>query len=162
MVLVFSFLPVAVYAAAPSVAEKMRLDLGTRGDVPYRNDYEYFLQPWKTGYKGAERFAEEALDTVESDAVICADSTTVAPLLYVQEVKGKRPDVRIAYGTVSSRDAPEVNEETIRRLLEEVAVYVVSSKPGFCPPFILDSYELAQAGVLWRVVEPENKEQIVE
>lgn len=160
LVLVFGFLPVAVYAAAPSIAEKMQLDLGTRGDVPYRNDYEYFLQPWKTGYKGAERFAEEALDAVQSDAVICADSTTVAPLLYVQEVKGKRPDVKIAYGTVSSENAPEVNEETIRRLLEQVAVYVVSSKPGFCPPTIQRDYDLVRAGVLWRVVEPENKEQI--
>jgi len=156
-VLVFSFLPVTVYATAPRLAEKMRLDLGTRGDVPYRNDYEYFLQPWKTGYKGAERFAEEALDAVGDNAIICADSTTVAPLLYVQEVKGQRPDVKIVYGTVSSENAPQLNEETIRQLLEEVSVYVVSPKAGYCPACVLDHYDLVQAGVLWRVVEREKK-----
>jgi hypothetical protein len=162
LVIIFSLLPVTVYAAAPRLAEKMQLDLGTRGDIPYRNDYKYFLQPWKTGYNGADRFAEEALDSVESNAIIRADSTTVAPLLYVQEVKGRRPDVKIICGTISSRNAPQLNKETIRQLLGEAAVYVVSSKPGICPLFILDDYNLVRAGVLWRVVEPEKKQRVVQ
>jgi hypothetical protein len=162
VVLVFSFMPAGVYAGAPRLAEKMQLNLGTRGDIAYRNDYKYFLQPWKTGYKGAERFAEEALDAVERDAVICADSTTVAPLLYVQEVKGKRRDVKIAYGTVSSEDAPQLNGETIRQLLEEVSVYVVSPKAGYCPAFILDDYDFVPTGVLWRVVDRKKKQQMAQ
>jgi len=162
LVLIFGFLPVTVYAAAPRLAEKMQLDLGTRGDVPYRNDYKYFLQPWKTGYKGAERFAEEALGAAGDNAIICADSTTVGPLLYVQEVKGKRPDVKIAYGTISSENAPQLNEETVRQLLAEVPVYVVSPKAGYCPACVFDNYDLVRAGVLWRVVEPEKKRQIVQ
>jgi hypothetical protein len=45
--LFFSLLPIGVYAAAPTLAAKMQLRIGTRGDVPHRNDYQYFLQPWK-------------------------------------------------------------------------------------------------------------------
>jgi len=94
------------------------------------------------------------LDAAEPNAVICADSTTVAPLLYVQEVKGVRPDVKIVAGAASSQGAPRVNEQTVEGLLHERPVYVVSKRRGYCPTFILAKYSLAEAGVLWRVAQP--------
>jgi len=157
LILFFSLLPIGVYAAVPTLAEKMQVDLGTRSNIAYRDDYKYFLQPWKTGYKGAERFANEALDAVESNAIIFADSTTVAPLLLVQEVKGKRPDVKVVSGIASSKNAPSFNAHTIKQLLKDRSVYVVSRQAGYCPSFVLDNYDLAPAGVLWRVVEREKK-----
>jgi len=33
-------------------------------------------------------------------------------------------------------------------------VYVTSPRPGYCPPFILEKYDLLQCGLLWRVVQP--------
>ena len=151
--LFFSLLPIGVYAAAPTLAAKMQLRIGTRGDVPHRNDYQYFLQPWKTGYEGAERFADEALDFAADRAAIYADATTVAPLLLAQQVDGKRPDVKIVSGTMNSKDAPPLNEQTIEQLLDDGTVYVVSSRPGYCPEFVLKNYDLVHAGVLWRVVK---------
>jgi len=153
LILFFSLLPVGVYAVLPVYAERMQVSLGTRNDVPYRNDYKYFLQPWKTGYNGAERFANEALGAVESDAIIYADSTTVAPLLLVQQVKGKRPDVKIVSDTIKNANAPSFNEQTIAQLLAEKSVYVVAPKAEYCPEFVLDNYDLVKAGVLWRVVK---------
>jgi len=159
VVLVFSLLPVGIYATVPALAEKMQLNIGTRGDIPYRNDYEYFLQPWKTGYKGAEHFAEEALEVKEKEAIIYADSTTVGPLLYVQEVKGRRPDVKVVSGIIKGRNAPGLDEQIIAQLLKEKrAIYVVSRRPGYCPAFVLDNYDLVQAGILWRVVERGKKD----
>ena len=157
LVLLFCILPVGVYAALPSLAEKMQFNLGTRNDIPHRNDYEYFLRPWKTGYKGAERFAEEALDLPEDGAVIYADTTTVGPLLYLQDVKGKHPDVKIVSATVSSKGAPKFDERTIGQLLEAGPVYVVSPKSGYCPQFVLDHYDFIRAGILWQVVESEEQ-----
>jgi len=156
LILFFSLLPVGVYAVVPAWVERMQFDIGTRNNVPYRNDYKYFLQPWKTGYRGAERFADEALDAAESNAVIFADSTTVAPLLLMQEIKGKRPDVKVVSGIVSSKNAPSFNEHTIKQLLQSRSVYVVSRQAGFCPSFVLDNYELLPASLLWKVVEREN------
>jgi hypothetical protein len=150
----FSLLPVAVYAVTPALAEQTNLMIGTRGDVPYRNDYEYFLQPWKTGYRGAERFAQEALDTAEENGVIYADTTTVGPLLYMQEVKGRRPDVKIVTGIVSSPGAPAYGEHAMEQLIASHPVYVTSKSAGYCPAFIRQRYELVQAGVLWQVVRP--------
>jgi hypothetical protein len=90
---------------------------------------------------------------VEDSAVIYAGGTTVGPLLYAQQVKGKRPDVNIVSGDVSSIDAPRFDEQAIEQLLEDRPVYVVSPKPGYCPAFVLDNYDLKRAGVLYRVVE---------
>jgi len=149
-----SLLPVVVYAAAPLMAERMNLQIGTRGDIPYRDDYRYFLEPWKTGYDGADRFADEALRGVEPNAIICADTTTVGPLLYMQEVKGVGPDVRVVTGIVSSRGAPPYNQELLEMLIDAQPVYVTSIRPGYCPPFILENYVPTKAGVLWRVHDP--------
>jgi hypothetical protein len=151
LVLLFSVLPICIYAIAPGLAERMQIDLGTRGDIPFRNDYEHFLRPWKTGCRDAELFANAALEAAGDGSVICADTTTVAPLLYVQEVLGRRPDVKIVGGSVNSEGAPRVDEQTIGELLESRAVYVVSKRAGYCPAFILENYDLVEAGVLWRV-----------
>lgn len=154
VIVVCALLPVGVYAVAPALAQRLHVQIGTRQDIPYRNDYEYFLQPWKTADASAERFATEALESAESNAVICADTTTIGPLLYVQEVKGVRPDVNVVTGIARSEAAPEVNERTIGQVLAAYPVYVVSRKPGYGPAFLLDRYEFVEAGVLWRVVEP--------
>ncbi len=151
---VFTLLPVAVYAVAPRWAERASLPIGTRADIAYRNDYTYFLQPWKTGCHGAERFAQDALATADPNAVIYADTTTVAPLLYVQEVKGKRPDVKIVTGIVRSKGAPPYDEQILEQLIGSRSIYVTSDQAGYCPKFVLGRYDLVKAGVMWRVVEP--------
>jgi hypothetical protein len=151
LVAVFALLPVAVYAVAPGLAQHWSLSLWTRQDIRYRNDYEYFLRPWRTGDTGAERFAREALETAEPNAIVCADSTTAAPLLYVQEIKGVRPDVKIVAGIVSSRGAPRVDEQTVEELIKEHPIYVVSKRSGYRPAFLHGNYSLIEAGVLWRV-----------
>lgn len=153
VVLAFALLPIPAYYVAPAVARRMHRSLGQRRQRPYRDEYIYFLQPWKTGYRGAERFADEALDMVEKNALIYADSTTVHALLYVQEVKGKRSDVKIVSGYDSSENAPAFNKNTAAGLLGDSALYVVSPMPGYCPRFLLERYEFKQAGVLWKAVD---------
>ncbi len=152
LVLIFAFLPVPVYAAAPIIAEKVGLSIGTRREIPYRNGYRYFLCPWKTDYKGADRFADEALALVENNAVIYADSTVVYVLLYAQQVEQKRRDVKIVSGSDSSEGAPVLNENTVAGLMADSALYVMSPVKGYCLPFLLENYDFVQAGVLWRVV----------
>ncbi len=156
IVVLFSLLPVVVYAVAPTLAAKAKLNLGTRTDIPYRNDYKYFLQPWKTADDSAQRFATEALDAVGPEAVIYADTTTVGPLLYMQQVKEKRPDVKILSSVVNSKGVPSFNAHTITHLLATRPVYVVSRKANYCPSFVLENYDLVQAGPLWQVLNPDD------
>ncbi len=149
-----ALLPVAVYAVAPTIARRMDLAIGTRADIAYRDDYTYFLRPWKTGETGPDCFARDALDAAGPDAVIYADTTMVAPLLLAQEVEGLRPDVQIVSGVVSSRGAPPYDAELFRRLLACRPIYVTSDRPGYAPPFVLGRYNLRRVGPLWQVVGP--------
>jgi len=152
VMLAFALLPILTYFATPAVAGKFYKPLGQRRQRPYRDEYIYFLQPWKTGYRGAERFASEALDIVEKNAIIYADSTTVHSILYVQQVNNKRTDVRIVSEYDNGKDAPVFTEDTIEQLMENSAVYVVSPVPGYCPQFLLEQYKFKQIGVLWKVI----------
>ncbi len=122
--------------------------------IPYRNNYIWFLQPWKTGYKGPEQFANEALSGVENGAVIIADGTTVYPLWYVQKFRGTAPDVKIV-SPHGSYESPITfpTADTIGKLVSEQAVYVVSPIEGYCPDFLLERYEFEKRGVLWKVVD---------
>ncbi len=70
LVVGFAFLPIAVYAVAPGAARRMDLAIGTRADIAYRDDYTYFLRPWKTGDDGACAFRSRCIGGGRSE---CGD-----------------------------------------------------------------------------------------
>jgi len=154
LVVFFAFVPVGVYAVVPKLAERMQVNLDIKRQIPYRNDYTHFLRPWQGHNYGPELFARKALTGVEDDAVIIADGTTVYPLWYYQQVKGKRRNVRVV-SRHSSYESPieYPTEETIGQLMSERAVYVVSPVAGYCPAYLLAGYDFIQEGVLYHVVE---------
>jgi hypothetical protein len=154
IVFILALLPIPTYIIAPVVAEKTQFKLPTKRNIPYRNEYIWFLQPWQTGYHGPEKFANEALDAVEDNAIIYADGTTVYPLWYVQEVKGTAPGVKIVsqHGSYESPIAFPT-AETIEQLMAERNVYVVSPVAGYCPGFLLERYKFERKGVLWKIVD---------
>lgn len=151
IVFILALLPIPAYITAPVIAQKIQFNLSTKREIPYRNDYIWFLRPWKTGCYGAEKFANEALDAVEDKAIIYADGTTVYALLYIQEIEGKRRDATIVSGHGSVNNLKEYSEDVIDKVLTERTVYVVSPLAGYCPRFLLERYEFEQAGVLWKV-----------
>jgi hypothetical protein len=153
LIFILALLSIPTYIIAPAAAEEFQFGLSTKRKVAYRNEYIWFLQPWRRGSDGPELFADEVFDTVADGAVIWADSTTAPPLLYVQEVKGRRGDVKIISDLISSEGSPEFNEATIKELLGKRAVYVVSPIGGYCPDFLLERYSFERAGVIWRVVD---------
>ena len=156
LIFVFALLPLAAYEFVPSAAERLKIDLGTKRTIPYRNDYTYFLRPWQRGNDGAERFAREALEGVENGAIIIADGTTVYPLWYLQEIKGLRKDVEIISEHSNYRNRISVpSVDTIVELMAERTVYVVSPDAGYCPDYLLEGYDFIRAGPIYRVVNRE-------
>ncbi len=154
LIFLFALLPLAVYKFVPIAAENLKVNLGMKRTIPYRNNYTHFLQPWKRASSGPELFANEALGSVEKEAIIIADGTTVYPLWYVQEVKGTAPDVKIV-STHGSYESPITfpTKDTIGKLVAERAVYVVSPVAGYCPDYLLKYYDFIKTGPIYRVVD---------
>ena len=142
VILILSLLPIPTYIVAPTIAQKQRFNLSTRVDVPRRNDYVWFLQPWKAGYSGAEKFAEEVFEKLGPDAVVYADNTMVYPLLYMQEVKGKGVDIKIISEYSSGEGLPLLSGKSIEQWLSEGDVYAVSPIAGH-----------RGSGVVWKITD---------
>jgi hypothetical protein len=152
ILLFMAFLPVGSYFVTPEIARKYYKPLAEHRQRPYRDEYTYWLQPWKTGYDGAERFATEALGSVEKNAVIYAYTTDVHAMLYVQEVKGLRPDVKIVSDYDNSDNAPEFDATSVAKIMAEYPLYVTSYRQGYKPKFLDEGYEFIEQGLLYRVV----------
>jgi hypothetical protein len=152
-VLLLCLLPIGVYSTVPHWAKETNISLGTRNDIPYRDDYAYFLRPWKTNERSADRFAREVLGQVGPDTVIYADMTTVAALLILQQGEGLRTDVSIVSEAVSSPGAPVFTAQTVSSLLADRPIYLVSRLRGNCPAYVRENYQLTRAGLLWQVQE---------
>lgn len=157
---VFALLPIASYFVTPSFAGKFYKPLAQRRQRPYRDEYTYWLQPWKTEYRGAERFANEILDSVEQNAVVYAYTTDVHALLYVQEVKGKRPDVRIVSDHDCSIGIEPLDESMAAEFVAGSVLYVTSIQQGYLPKFLSEQYNFLPHGLLWKVVELDTGKKI--
>lgn len=149
VVLALTLVNVPLYASAPRIVAERFPVLHERRQVPYRDSYEWFLQPWRTGYRGCERFAEEAFSTVDQNAVIYADGTTVFPLWLYQEMENERRDVTLVGGILES--SQDYGAERVAALFAQRPIYVVSPLRGYCPEFLLNDYDFEQTGVLYRV-----------
>ena len=152
-ILLFSLLPIPTYIAAPEIARKYYPALGQRRQRPYRDEYTFFLRPWKNGYRGAERFAVEALEVAQPGSILYSDSTCVHPILYKQIKDGLGADVMVISNCDWSEGAPVLNEETVAKYMNESAVYVVSPIKTYCPGFMLEKYDFEQVWPLYKVVE---------
>lgn len=153
VLIVAAVLPAVVYVPLPRLARAAGFHLGVSRTVPYRDEYDYFLHPWKAGYRGPERFARELRETLPEDTILIADGTTVRPIHYLQQLRRWRDDVKVFPPLDDSAEAKERFTEP--RLAEELAagrVYIVTPLRGYCPPWLLERYEFVRDGLVYRVV----------
>jgi hypothetical protein len=159
---ILTLLPIPTYFLTPELAREYYKPLAQRRQRPYRDEYTYWLQPWKTGYRGAERFAVEALNSVEQDAVIYAYTTDIHALLYVQEVLGKRPDIKIVSDHDSSQNTLPLSQAEIETLIKGVPVYVTSPTKGYCPTYLLENFDFSKQGLLYQATAKNTAQTISE
>jgi hypothetical protein len=152
---IFVLMTIPAYMVVPYVAEGLEIRIGSGRVISYRNDDTFFLQPWRTGNNGAERFAREALAVVKSPAIIYADATTAGPLLYMRKAYQIRSDedIKIISSIGNTDDSIQLTGQTVGTLLQGNNLYVVSPSAGYCPDFLLGRYDFKPAGVLWYVVK---------
>jgi hypothetical protein len=147
-----AFLPVGVYAVLPAAARHVEacrpgiLPIPSR-EVPCRDRYHWFFQPWRTGDTGPARYARRVLRDLPTDAFLLADSLTSWPLVYLQQTEGLRPDVRIKFGRfLEGRPAENPTPQEYDRWAEAGRLFITSDRPGYVLGFFLRRYQFEPAG----------------
>lgn len=155
-----ALVPVAVYAVLPTAAGRVGLATSPH-DVPYRDEYRYFLQPWKGGEDGPRQFVSEVFAKLPQRAALFADTTTGPPLVYVQEVESARPDLLVlAQGARPRTVAPEVlhrywgeDAAVLSELMTEGRrVFVVSDGVDYMPRWMAGRTERRPFGPVHEVL----------
>jgi hypothetical protein len=154
--IVLALMPIAVYAALPTIAKRVHLSLGTR-DVPFRDTYQYFLWPWKTGEDGPRRFAYAVQAGVPAGSTVILDTTTARPAQYLMLTGRWTNDIVVWPGLPDTPQAFPARP-AITDLADALAaghLYVLDPG-GSLVPRELSSAEFAPDGVLFRVEPPSN------
>jgi len=151
LLIVGALLPAIAYAPLPFVARAAGLRIGVSREVPYRDSYAYFLHPWKSGYGGAEQFAEELCEALPPGAVLVADGTTVRPIHYLQLTHRWRKDIRVWPSLDPAQPLWPATEAELRPQLDAGLVYVVAPQRRYCPQWLLDGYDFTTEGIVHRV-----------
>ncbi len=130
-------------------------------EVPYRDVYRYYLLPWQHTQTGPRQFVEKVFERLPAGAALFADSTTAPPLVYAQEVEGRRPDLLlVAQGTVPAYLPTKEAVRywwTERNLLGELAatgrrVFVVSDQAGYMPKWMEEHTRREPFGPIYEVL----------
>jgi len=156
LLVALAIMPVGVYAALPAMARSAGFVFFKR-ELPYRDPYTYFLQPWKCGDRSARRFAEDVLAALPENAILLPDTTASMPLKCLQDVESRRPDVLIV-------DPYDVRfEPSLRPYWQSKAdllpgarsegrrVFVVSEEASYVPPWVLTYNRLERFGPIFEV-----------
>jgi len=161
VVLILALLPVGSYFVTPDFARNYYKALGQRRQRPYRDEYRYWLVPWKNNYTGAQQFASEVLTGADEKAVIYAFTTDAHPLLYSQQVKGIRPDVVVVSDHDCSEGNTPLDETEIKELVSQNRLFTTSDHKGYYPYSMIGKYGFVKQGLLYKVFELENSESNV-
>jgi len=88
--------PVSTYRLAPHLVSR-GLSFRSTWRVPGPKGDLFFLWPSKAGYWDPRVYAETALEAMPPNGLLLSDYILAAPLYFVQEVEGMRPDVTVLH-----------------------------------------------------------------
>lgn len=141
-------LPVLTYRLAPVALTRCPvLPLEVR-EIPGRDPLRFFLWPPKQGEWGARAFGESALRAVPAGALILADWTLQAPLEYLQDVEGLRPDVVV----VGTGDLARPQKEFLQGECRDRPCYLADVNRYYDLAAIEQGFTIQPVGVLYRLV----------
>ena len=151
LIIVGALLPAVAYAVAPRVLPQIGFKLPVKRELPFRDEYTYFLQPWKTGYDGALHFAEKVRDLLPSPSIVVADITAARPLEYLRETGRWRDGIRIVRFQELAPDDPKVTPEYLAADLAAGRVYVITPQRGYVPKWMMERCTFEPCGIIWHV-----------
>jgi len=113
------------YAFGPDMIRQTGVRVSRGRRLPFRDEMQYWIVPWKHNEDSARRFAVSALGQSGSGSVILADSTSLYPLLVTQEFQSGFDDVLISEAGVTFPPY-DTDPEAYLRALDGRTLFVVS------------------------------------
>ncbi len=153
--ILFALIPPAFYAVLPTIIHRYIPTIGS-APIPFRDEAKYFFQPWKTGYDGPQKLAEELFKIAPKNAIVIADGTSSRPLRYYQLAYKKRTDLKI----ISSPFAHEpinIKIQKMKSLIKHNAVFIIRPYRRYCPDWILNNFKLKKIDSIYKITEFNDK-----
>lgn len=129
-------LPPVIYFSVYRVAESMSVNLSFIRQLPYRNNYRYFLFPPKNMERGAEKYARDCFLQAKPGAIILTDFNPGMALLYSQTVLKQRQDIQLEAEKID--DWIHHSREPAKEIREYLESNVGEGKPSV---YLGDSYD---------------------
>ena len=123
--------------------------------VPNRDSYDWFFQPWRCGYDGAERYARRVFDVLPEGAILIVLDTMRQPLDYLQGRDDLRRDVYLSNSAYDwpGRTRREVTRDNTDQIIRRGLLYAAAPMPEYISPWMLDErYAFIPAGPVYKVV----------
>jgi len=154
VMMILGLLPIAVYAAAPTVFRSYDISIGAKREIPYRDTLAYFIQPWKCGENSARRFAEEALQAAAPDGLLYADTTIKNVLVYVRDIEGHHRGVTLTTGHDTFPRPPVIDRtpEAVEPFVRAGKAFICSDAPDYVPAWIRERWDIEPAGIIFKIV----------
>ncbi|MCC7291446.1 MAG: DUF2723 domain-containing protein [Phycisphaerales bacterium] len=123
--------------------------------IAHRDAFNWFLQPWRVGDDGTERFLNDLFDALPPDAMLFSDSQFASAIVYAQVSDARRRDIRLdPWRDAQGWLAPPVDAETLRRHhLRSGTYFVGSTDAGYLPNWLEHQpVRFEPVGPVYRVV----------
>ena len=143
-------LNICLLYVAPTVAQDLVGEVKRSRVPPGRDEWSYWLRPWKHNERSAQGFVENISKSLSTGDILYADSTTAAPLMAAAQLQ---PDA-CAFELLSPWT--EMDRESLGRAIPAGKFYVVSPVNGYAPEWLLDgNYDFRKHNVVNRVLKTE-------
>ena len=113
--------PPVVYLCVPELARERQWVRSQMRDIPYRDEYTYFLCPWRFNDHSAEQFARAALERSGPGGWLLANGTTGYTTAYIYQIHGGPGSIRVycerTYLNAPSPDWPGLTDAELTAFL---------------------------------------------
>jgi hypothetical protein len=155
---VLAVLVIPIYATLPTllknpaIAKPLRIPAPSQ-TVTYRDPYEFYLIPWKTGRHNERRYIEEVLAILPEEGIFLGTSTIHDGMRAVQVVEGRHPRLRLGISNESLAENLQQSDGGSRWLQP---VYLWAPRGSGIPQAIGDHCRYIHRGLVWEVLPPED------
>lgn len=155
-------LVIPIYAVLPTLMQRPAIVARLPrlpSDIPYRNGFEFYLTPWKTGRHNERRYVEEAFAALPPHALFYCVSTASDGVRAVQLIESRRQDVTlnppVASLSQNVRYLPDGSCEWRQ------PVYCWAAKGSGIPSALIDHCRFVQQGIVWQVLAPGQPQEFL-